>query len=52
MERWREGLARCLRNAASHRKEGPAKRWSYYLFYRIMNAISDIEIHSIAAIFA
>ncbi len=40
---WREGydVVYAIRR---HRKEGPIKRLCYFLFYRIMNAISDIDI--------
>lgn len=43
LERWREGydIVYAIRR---HRKEGPIKRLCYFLFYRIMNAISDIAI--------
>lgn len=41
--RWREGYD-VVYAVRRHRKEGPIKRLCYFLFYRIMNAISDIDI--------
>ncbi len=43
VDRWREGydVVYAIRR---HRKEGPIKRLCYFLFYRILNAISDIDI--------
>ena len=43
VDRWREGYD-VVYAVRRHRKEGPIKRLCYFLFYRIMNAISDINI--------
>ena len=43
VERWREGYD-VVYAVRRHRTEGPIKRLCYFLFYRIMNAISDIDI--------
>ena len=43
VERWRKGYD-VVYAVRRHRKEGPFKRLCYFLFYRIMNAISDIDI--------
>ncbi len=43
IDRWREGndVVYAVRR---HRKEGPLKRLGYFAFYRVLNAISDLEI--------
>lgn len=41
--RWREGCD-VVYAVRRHRKEGPAKRLAYYAFYRLLRAVSDIEI--------
>ena len=43
VERWREGndVVYAVRR---NRKEGPAKRLGYFAFYRLLNAISDLDI--------
>ena len=43
VERWRQGYD-VVYAVRRHRKEGPIKRLCYFLFYRLMNAISDIDI--------
>ncbi len=43
VERWREGY-HVVYAVRRHRKEGPLKRLGYHGFYRILNAISDLEI--------
>jgi polyisoprenyl-phosphate glycosyltransferase len=43
LESWREGYD-VVYAVRTQRKEGPIKRLCYFLFYRIMNAISDIDI--------
>lgn len=43
VERWRKGYD-VVYAVRLQRKEGPIKRLCYFLFYRIMNAISDIDI--------
>jgi polyisoprenyl-phosphate glycosyltransferase len=43
VERWRGGYD-VVYAIRQKRKEGPLKRLCYFLFYRIMNAISDIDI--------
>ena len=43
VDRWREGYV-VVYAVRRHRKEGPIKRLCSFLFYRIMNAISDINI--------
>lgn len=41
--KWREGYE-VVYAVRKHRKEGPLKRLGYYCFYRLLNAISDIDI--------
>lgn len=41
--RWREGFD-VVYAVRRHRKEGPLKRLAYFVFYRLLNAISDLEI--------
>lgn len=41
--RWREGYD-VVYAVRRHRKEGPIKRAGYFAFYRLMNAISDLDI--------
>src|SRR4051794_20078260 len=41
--RWREGYD-VVYAVRRRRKEGPAKRLGYHVFYRMMNLISDLEI--------
>lgn len=43
VERWREGYD-VVYAVRQHRKEGPLKKSGYYLFYRMLNAISDLDI--------
>ena len=43
VDRWRKGYD-VVYAVRLQRKEGPIKRLCYFLFYRIMNAISDIDI--------
>jgi polyisoprenyl-phosphate glycosyltransferase len=43
VRKWREGHE-VVYAVRMHRKEGPLKRLGYYAFYRILNAISDIDI--------
>src|SRR3954464_6436158 len=40
---WRDGHE-VVYAVRQHRKEGPIKRLGYHAFYRILNAISDIDI--------
>lgn len=41
--RWREGYD-VVYAVRQRRKEGPAKRLGYHVFYRLMNLISDLDI--------
>lgn len=43
VERWREGfdVAFAVR---TKRKEGPAKRFGYFAFYRLLRAVADLDI--------
>jgi polyisoprenyl-phosphate glycosyltransferase len=43
IQKWREGYD-VVYAVRRHRKEGPLKRLGYYSFYRILGAISDLEI--------
>ncbi|WP_435009374.1 glycosyltransferase family 2 protein [Tundrisphaera lichenicola] len=43
VDRWSEG-ADVVYAVRRNRKEGPAKRLGYFAFYRMLNAISDLEI--------
>ncbi len=43
LERWREGYD-VVYAVRTRRKEGPAKRLGYFLFYRLLRAISDLDI--------
>ena len=43
VERWSEGFD-VVYAVRRNRKEGPAKRLGYFAFYRLLNAISDLEI--------
>jgi polyisoprenyl-phosphate glycosyltransferase len=43
VERWREGYD-VVYAVRQRRKEGPVKRLGYFGFYRLMNAISDLDI--------
>ncbi len=43
VERWREGYD-VVYAVRRRRKEGPIRRLCYFLFYRMMNAISDLDI--------
>ena len=43
VERWREGYD-VVYAVRRRRKEGPLKRLGYFAFYRLMNAISDLDI--------
>lgn len=42
-ERWREGVE-VVYAVRRHRKEGPVKKLGYFAFYRVLNAISDLDI--------
>jgi len=41
--KWREGVE-VVYAVRRHRKEGPVKRLGYFAFYRVLNAISDLDI--------
>ena len=43
VRRWREGFD-VVYAIRQRRKEGPVKRLGYHLFYRLLNAISDLDI--------
>jgi dolichol-phosphate mannosyltransferase len=43
VEKWRAG-ADVVYAVRKHRKEGPIKKAGYFVFYRLLNAISDLEI--------
>src|SRR4051794_30961835 len=43
VERWSEG-SDVVYAVRRNRKEGPAKRLGYFAFYRLLNAIGDLEI--------
>jgi glycosyltransferase involved in cell wall biosynthesis len=43
VERWRNGYD-VVYAVRQHRKEGPLKRLAYYVFYRLLRSISDINI--------
>jgi dolichol-phosphate mannosyltransferase len=43
VEKWREGYE-VVYGVRRHRKEGVAKRLGYFAFYRLLNAISDLDI--------
>ena len=43
VERWREGFD-VVYAVRTRRKEGPAKRLGYFLFYRLLRAVADVEI--------
>ena len=43
VERWRNGYD-VVYAVRQHRKEGPLKRLAYYVFYRLLRSISDIDI--------
>lgn len=43
LRRWREGYD-VVYAVRQRRKEEPVKRLGYYVFYRLMNAISDLDI--------
>jgi len=43
VERWREGYE-VVYAVRRHRKEGPVKRLGYFAFYRLLSAISDLDI--------
>jgi dolichol-phosphate mannosyltransferase len=43
VERWREGFD-VVYAVRTKRKEGPAKRLGYYLFYRLLRAVADLDI--------
>ncbi len=43
LDRWRDGFD-VVYAVRRRRKEGPLKRFGYFSFYRVMNAISDLEI--------
>jgi dolichol-phosphate mannosyltransferase len=43
LERWRDGYE-VVYAVRTQRKEGPFKRLGYFLFYRLLRAISDLDI--------
>jgi dolichol-phosphate mannosyltransferase len=43
LARWREGYE-VVYAVRRKRKEGPAKRLAYFLFYRLLRAVSDLDI--------
>jgi polyisoprenyl-phosphate glycosyltransferase len=43
VQKWREGYD-VVYGVRRHRKEGPLKRLGYFSFYRILSAISDLDI--------